>query len=117
MVAAWALVANGPLGVLRWVGLRQHSRGLLVVAAGLLVIPLATGRAGDVDLWACCGLAATGLFRLALVRWPATPPPDPTPPPRRVAGKLTSRPVDASLQVLARGAGRFIGRLRPPERP
>jgi hypothetical protein len=69
-LGAWAVVADGALALRGWVGLGLHRRGVLALAAGLAVLPVASGHVTTVELWVPCLLAAAVLGRVGLLRWP-----------------------------------------------
>ena len=69
-VAAWALVADGALALRGLVGLGVHRRGMLLLAVGLVVLPVASGQITRIELWLPCLLTAAVLTRIGLIRWP-----------------------------------------------
>jgi len=69
-VAAWALLADGALALRGLIGLGVHRRGMLLLAAGLIVLPVASGQVTRIELWVPCLLAAAVLSRVGLIRWP-----------------------------------------------
>jgi hypothetical protein len=97
-LGAWALLAAGALGVRGPVGLRVHRRGLLVLAAGLVVLALARPRA---DLIVPCVLAAAVLFRVGLVRWGAL---DREPDRSALEAQAPAHPVALPAALVARAA-------------
>jgi len=142
VVGLWALVADGSVALWRLVGLTPHRRGLVVVAVGLIVTPLAGGDLGRPGVLVSFLVAGVLLGRLGLLRWPgleaaatpggATPArPDAASPAithrataARLLGRVTGRAgtiigadVDAGIPRAARTAGRIAGRARRPPGP
>jgi hypothetical protein len=114
VVGAWALLGAGALGVRGRVRLRAHRRGILVLAAGLLVLPVAKPQLG---LIVPCLLGAAVLFRVGLVRWgaldgePAATAPSASsgssgPPPLSPSSAPPAHPASSSVRL----AGRWTGR-------
>jgi len=131
VVLTWALVADGPVGVRRLVGLRAHRRGLVAIGVAIGVLPIVAGSLNDLVVVGPCLLAAAVLIRGALVRWPladAEGADHPTlSPAGDGAGQPADRPADglaesprtgqtahtgatAGVMSLARRAGRITGR-------
>lgn len=105
-VGGWALLAAGGLGAARLVGLTAHRRGLLVLAGGLILLPLASGNVGHAELDVPCWLAAAVLLRIGLVRWDGLGEPD-----REVARTATPTPAVATP---AAAPGAAPGATAPP---
>jgi len=77
-VTAWAVLAAGALGLYGPMGLAVHRRGVLVLAAGLVVLPLASGKVSHAELDVPCVVVAAVLLRIGLVRWNGVGDPDRT---------------------------------------
>jgi hypothetical protein len=92
-VVAWAVIADGPLGITRLIGLPVHRRGLLLIAAGVALVPFLSSRAGDLVVLVPCLAAGAGLLRFGLVRWPAFPDPTPTDQPAPGPGPPSPGPT------------------------
>jgi len=84
-VGLWAVLADGALAVRGMIGLGLHRQGLLVLAAGLAVLPLVSGKLTHLELLVPCLLVAAVLARIGLVRWDALAPP---------AGSASAMPPD-----------------------
>jgi hypothetical protein len=93
-VGAWALCADGALGLRGLVGLGVHRRGMLLLAAGLIALPVASGQVTRVELWLPCLLTAAVLGRIGLIRWPELEAPATLaiPPETRTRPVVASRP-------------------------
>jgi hypothetical protein len=116
-IVVWAVIADGPLGVARWVGLPAHRRGLMGLAGIVMVLPFLAGRWSDLALVVPCVAGGAILLRMGLVRWPGiTEEPDRLPPPSRLerlgrdVGRATGREVNVRLPRRARRAGQAVGR-------
>jgi hypothetical protein len=117
-VAAWALLAAGALGIHGPIGLEVHRRGLLVVAAGLLILPLASAKLTHAELDVPCVLVAAVLFRVGLVRWDGLGEPDRTPREATPTPAVVPAPTGGGTPTgtgprgitPARNAGRLAGR-------
>jgi hypothetical protein len=133
-VGLWAVLADGALAVRGVIGLGLHRQGLLVLAAGLAVLPFVSGKLTHLELLVPCLLVAAVFTRVGLVRWeglapvpggragataagtsatapavaPARPAPQPTAPSRRPTpqGAAPSRRAAATARVFGRATGR-----------
>jgi len=136
VVGGWALLAGGAFGLRGPVGLQLHRRGLLVLAVGFVVLPLASGRVSHPELDVPCALGAALFCRIGLVKWGTVGEPDPpadagVPARPHVArtvaaagtahragrfaaraGTVVGREAANGLPKAARAAGRAIGRAR-----
>jgi hypothetical protein len=121
----WAILADGPVGVARLVGLALHRRVLVAVGAAVAIVPFVTGRWSDLAVVVPCLAGGAVLIRVGLVRWPgltagSSPTPAPPPPPAtgpsrlgrvgRELGRATGRELHIRLPRRARSAGRTVGR-------
>ena len=70
-LVAWAVIADGPLGIVHLIGLTVHQRGLVVIGAALGVLPVVSGHVTDPVVVLPCLIVAALLVRNGLVRWNA----------------------------------------------
>ncbi len=106
-VAAWALLAAGALGVYGPIGLTVHRRGLLLIGAGLVLLPLVTGRVRHPELDVPCWLAAAVLVRIGMVRWGGLEEPDRAAVPAATpTATATATPTAVPRTGRARGGNR-----------
>jgi hypothetical protein len=111
-IGAWALLGAGALGVHGPVGLGLHRRGLLVLAVGLVVLPLVTGRVTHAELDVPCALAAAVLVRIGVVRWTGIDgEPDPVARTTTPAAPVVADPPSTAGGLAAPRATRLAGRL------
>ncbi len=109
-VGLWAVLADGALAVRGMIGLGLHRQGLVVLAAGLAVLPLVSGKITHLELLVPCLLVAAVLARIGLVRWDAL-----TPPAESDSGTPADpRPVSGTRPASGTSAG---GSARSPARP
>jgi hypothetical protein len=107
-VTAWAVLAAGALGLYGPVGLAVHRRGVLVLAAGLVVLPLASGNVSHAELDVPCVVVAAVLLRIGLVRWDGLGEPD-----RTLASPAPAAAGVRAAAVAATGPTGAPGRQRP----
>jgi hypothetical protein len=113
-VAAWALLADGAFGLRGLVGLGVHRRGMLILATGLIVLPVASGQVTQVELWLPCVLSAAVLGRIGLLRWPALEAsPTLASPPKTKSGPMPASPPETA-PLLASETAR-VREAGPPE--
>jgi hypothetical protein len=109
LILVWALLADGPVGVVKAVAFRIHRVGLMLMAVLVAALPVVTGRLTDLTVLLPCLGAAAVLLRVGLI----------STPPRSRPGSAAAAPAAAvaaaaapavARRDLARGAGRIAAR-------
>ena len=120
VLVTWVVIADGPFGIVHVTGLAVHQRGLLVIGAAILALPVASGHLTDIVVVLPCLLVAALLIRNGLVHWNAavtgSAPTKPGAAESTVSEPMhePARPAGTALpdgtRVAIRRAGRAAGR-------